>query len=213
MISFAANNPNFTKSIITGDETWCFQYDLKTKRQSATWKSPGELKVQKTRQAPSKIKAMLIAFYDSKGLVHYEFLPSGQTVTGAFYLEVLRRLVARIRRVRPEYKDPESWCLLHDNASSHNAIIGIVIVNHVNENSVSYCYISFIVNCNLGWNELNVFRTTLSNEEGTANATLSTYLEWKINRKSFDCSHLQVLSDVDDDWKERKKPINMPNIY
>ncbi|KAM0734110.1 Mariner Mos1 transposase [Formica fusca] len=117
------SNPNFTKSIITGDETWCFQYDPETKRQSATWKSPEEPKVQKTRQTPSKIKAMLIAFYNSKGLVLHEFLPSGQTVTGAFYLEVLRRLVARIRRVRPEYKDPESWCLLHDNAPSHNVII------------------------------------------------------------------------------------------
>lgn len=31
----ARNDPNFLKSIVTSDETWCFQYDPKTKRQSA----------------------------------------------------------------------------------------------------------------------------------------------------------------------------------
>ena len=29
----------------------------------------------------------------------------------------------RIRRIRPEYRDPESWSLLHDNAPSHTSII------------------------------------------------------------------------------------------
>ncbi|UYV70487.1 hypothetical protein LAZ67_7003294 [Cordylochernes scorpioides] len=35
IISAYENNSNFLKSIVTGDETWCFQYDPKTKRQSA----------------------------------------------------------------------------------------------------------------------------------------------------------------------------------
>ncbi|UYV73541.1 hypothetical protein LAZ67_10004049 [Cordylochernes scorpioides] len=35
IISAYENNSNFLKSIVTGDETWCFQYDQKTKRQSA----------------------------------------------------------------------------------------------------------------------------------------------------------------------------------
>jgi len=62
---------------------------------------------------------MLITFFDSKGIIHKEFVPSGQTVTGNYYLEVLKRLMARIHRIRPEYQDPESWSLLHDNAPSH----------------------------------------------------------------------------------------------
>jgi len=39
IVAAAENNPNFLKSIVTGDETWCFQYDPETKRQSAEWKS------------------------------------------------------------------------------------------------------------------------------------------------------------------------------
>lgn len=123
LVSTAENNRNFLKSIVTGDETWCFQYDPETKRQSAEWKSSGSPKSKKVRQAPSKIKTMLIVFYDSIGIVHHEFVPTGQTVNAAFYLEVLRRLLARIRRIRPQYRDPESWCLLHDNAPSHTAIL------------------------------------------------------------------------------------------
>jgi len=35
---------------------------------------------------------MLICFFDIKGLVHFEFLPQGQTLNQQFYLEVLERL-------------------------------------------------------------------------------------------------------------------------
>ncbi|UYV72323.1 hypothetical protein LAZ67_9002640 [Cordylochernes scorpioides] len=38
IISAYENYSNFLKSIVTGDETWCFQYDPKTKRQSAEWR-------------------------------------------------------------------------------------------------------------------------------------------------------------------------------
>jgi hypothetical protein len=35
---FAEGN-NFLDRIITGDESWCFQYDPETKRQSMQWKA------------------------------------------------------------------------------------------------------------------------------------------------------------------------------
>ena len=38
-----------------------------------------------------------------------------QTITGAYYLELLKCLMARIRRIRSNYRDPETWSLLHDN--------------------------------------------------------------------------------------------------
>jgi len=41
----------------------------------------------------SKVKTMLVCFYDSKGIIHYEFVPEGRTVTGSFYLNVLERLM------------------------------------------------------------------------------------------------------------------------
>lgn len=119
IISTAENNPDFLDSIITGDETWCFKYDPETKRQTAQWKSKGEPKPKKLRLQKSKIKTMLITFYDSKGIVHKEFVPEGQTITGEYYLEVLHRLWSRIVRVRPEYPEGKQLFLLHDNAPPH----------------------------------------------------------------------------------------------
>ena len=58
---------------------------------------------------------MLICFYDSKGIIHKEFVPTGQTVNAVFYVGVLKRLVSLIRRIRPEYREEGSGRLLHDN--------------------------------------------------------------------------------------------------
>ncbi len=123
---------------MTGDESWCFLYDLQTKRQSAAWLNSQALRLQKVRYQKSCVKTMLIAFFDSKGLIHHEYVPFGQTVNATFYLIVLKRLVALISRLRPEYREPGSWSLLHDNAKSHTAHIiqqyfaknQITVLNH-----------------------------------------------------------------------------------
>ncbi|KAG5329070.1 MOS1T transposase, partial [Acromyrmex heyeri] len=36
---------------------------------------------------------------------------------------LLKRLMGRIHRIRPEYRDPEDWSMLHDNAPSHTSLI------------------------------------------------------------------------------------------
>jgi hypothetical protein len=33
------HNADMSDSVITGDETWCFQYDTETKRQIMQWKT------------------------------------------------------------------------------------------------------------------------------------------------------------------------------
>jgi len=66
---------------------------------------------------------MLITFFDSKGIIYKEFVPSGQTITGEYYVTVLNRLISRICLIRPEYQDKSSWYLLHDNAPSQNSLI------------------------------------------------------------------------------------------
>ena len=79
-------------------------------------------KRQNIRFQKSKVKTMLVCFYDDKGIIHHEFVPEGQNVTGSFYLSVLEHLWKRIRRVRPEDSAPGSWFLLHDNPPVHRAV-------------------------------------------------------------------------------------------
>jgi len=45
---------------------------------------------------------MLLSFFDIRGIVHYEFVPNGQTVNQVHYLGVVERLRDKVRRKRPE---------------------------------------------------------------------------------------------------------------
>ena len=52
--------PDLLNSVITGNETWVFEYDPETKRQSRKWKSYGSSRPVKARTSKSKVKVMLI---------------------------------------------------------------------------------------------------------------------------------------------------------
>jgi len=81
------NDPDFLSKIITGDESWCYGYDPETKQQSSQWKSPSSPRPKKSKASQINVNAMLICFFDIKGLVHFEFVPQGQTVTSSFTLK------------------------------------------------------------------------------------------------------------------------------
>ncbi len=69
-----------------------------------------EPKPKKSRLEKSKVKTMLICFYDSKSIVHTEFVPSGQNVNAVLF-----------------------WRLLHDNAPSHRStlVADYLTKNHI----------------------------------------------------------------------------------
>jgi hypothetical protein len=56
-------------------------------------------------------------------MIHKEFVPKGQRVNSAFFVEVIGRLLKRISRVRSQFRAEGSWFLLHDNAPSHSALV------------------------------------------------------------------------------------------
>ena len=84
-IDMCHQDSSFLTTIVTGDETWCYQFDPETKRQSMAWCSPSSPRPTKSRLQKSKVKTMLIAFFDNDGIIHKEFVPPGQTVNAVFY--------------------------------------------------------------------------------------------------------------------------------
>ena len=56
---------------------------------------------KKAHMSQSKIKVMLVVFFDWKGIVHHEFVPRGQVVNKQLYQEILARLRDAVRRKRP----------------------------------------------------------------------------------------------------------------
>ena len=95
------------------------RYDPETKHQSSQWKYYPRPK--KAHQVLSKVKVMLIVFFDMEGIVHYEYIPQGQTVNQQFYLQVLNRLRLADSRKRPQKLAAWAWSLHHDNAPAHTA--------------------------------------------------------------------------------------------
>jgi len=112
-------DPDLMERVITGDESWFFQYDPETKRQSLEWRSKGSPRPKKARMSKSKLKCILVCFFDSVGIVHKKWLPAGQTVNQYYYKDILERLRKIVMRVRPNITT--NWILHHDNALAHAA--------------------------------------------------------------------------------------------
>ena len=89
--------PNWLKRVVTGDESWIFEYESLTKRPSLEWKSALSPRPKKAKVFKSNSKVMLIAFFDVQGIVHAEFLPQGQTINQHVYKNILRRLMRSVR--------------------------------------------------------------------------------------------------------------------
>ena len=65
---------------------------------------------------------MLCIWWDQKGLVYYELLKPGDSITGDRYRLQLIRLNCALREKRPEYEQRhDKVILLHDNARPHVA--------------------------------------------------------------------------------------------
>jgi hypothetical protein len=74
-------------------------------------------KPKMARQVKSKVKSMLINFFDVKEFVHKKFGLAGQTVKSAYHCDVLRRLHANVGRFCPEL-----W-RQRDNAPLHTSFL------------------------------------------------------------------------------------------
>jgi hypothetical protein len=68
----------------------------------------------------SRVKIMITVFFDSRDIVHKEFVPPEQTVNRAFYRDVLEWIQNRVQQVRTDIAD--NWVLHHHNAPAHTAL-------------------------------------------------------------------------------------------
>ena len=108
--------PNLLKRVVIGSESWIFEYDSLTKRQSLEWKSTLSPRPRKARVFKFKTKVMLIAFFDVHGIVLAEFLSQGQIINQHVYKNILQRLMRSVREKRRELWETRLWLLHHDDA-------------------------------------------------------------------------------------------------
>ena len=65
---------------------------------------------KKSRLQKSKVKTLLISFFDNKDSIHKDSVPACRTVNAAFYQAVLNRLLQRIRGFGQSCAGLENGC-------------------------------------------------------------------------------------------------------
>ena len=122
LLKIEADEDRFFDRIVIGDETWIYQYDSETKQQSKQWLPRGSSGPIKFKSERSVKKVMATVFWDSEGVVPIDFLEGKKTVTGAYYVEVLRKLRTKLAEKRPG-KLHRGIIFHHDNAPAHSSWI------------------------------------------------------------------------------------------
>lgn len=113
------NRKSFLHRIVTGDEKWIYFDNAKRKK---SWVDPGQPSTFTIKRNIHGMKALLCIWWDQKGVLYYELLKPGQTITAERYREQLMALNRSIKNKRPEWATRHGKVvLLHDNARPHVA--------------------------------------------------------------------------------------------
>jgi hypothetical protein len=120
MLECANGDPEFLKTVITGDETWMYGYDVETKVK-LQWKHSSSPRPQNAQWVRSKVKMLLTVFFDYNEIVYHSYVPEGQTINKEYYLEVIRHLRDAVRHKRLDLWASRNWQLHHDNAPAHSS--------------------------------------------------------------------------------------------
>ena len=123
IVELINSDPAVLDALVTCDESWIYSYDPETKKQSPKWKHAGSPRPKKARQSKSTHKLLMITFFDSSGMIYMHWVPTGQTVNTAYYVEGLREFRKRFRRKRPALFKLGQWHFHPDNAPVHNSIL------------------------------------------------------------------------------------------
>ncbi|CAO4387804.1 unnamed protein product [Caenorhabditis nigoni] len=110
-----SKNSGFFDSLVTSDEKW-IEYDNTVRKRQ--WLSTGEQAKTTPKPEIHGKKVMLCVWWNSKGLVYFEVLEKGQTVTADLYKRQLDQVQQSLRRLGV---DTSTTKFLHDNARPHVA--------------------------------------------------------------------------------------------
>ena len=105
-------NYQWLRNLITGDEKWVLYINYTHKRQ---WLSAGQTGAATSKTDPHSKKVMLSVWWGVKGIIHWELLPNGYTITADLYCQQLDRLAQKLKGKQ------DRIYFLHDNARPHVA--------------------------------------------------------------------------------------------
>lgn len=122
-------NEAILKRIITCDEKWIY---FDNTRRSGEWvdKDAQPSTVAKQRITPRKV--MIIVWWSMAGIIHYDFLQFGETVTAELYCRQLDACHEKLKQKHPALMNRNRPLLLHDNARPHVAKLTLQKLQELN---------------------------------------------------------------------------------
>ncbi|XP_011063839.1 PREDICTED: uncharacterized protein LOC105151695 isoform X2 [Acromyrmex echinatior] len=96
---FNPGRSNLVYNIVTGDETWIYSYEPKSKQQSTDWVLQNELKPTKVVRSRSVAKQMIACFFSYTGHVTTVALEDRRIVNTDWYTTIcLPEVINELRR-------------------------------------------------------------------------------------------------------------------
>lgn len=108
----------FLKNLITGDEKWVLYENPVCRKQ---YLSKGEKPLTTPRPLLHPKKALLCVWWDHIGIIHFELLKMGQTITADIYCQQLERLREVLKAKRSALVNRGRIVFHQDNARPHTA--------------------------------------------------------------------------------------------
>ena len=104
LIDFADQDRDELQRIVSGCESWCFQFNPEKKRQLNEFSSAEEHQVANVACQENA------DFFYATGTIQRKFVPGGTTVNNQYYLVLIERLYSRMGHVRNEKFETAVGC-------------------------------------------------------------------------------------------------------
>ena len=98
---FREEGNEFLQKVVAIDETWIRDFKPELKSHSSEWRGKGSPRPKKFKRAQSNVKQIIFA-YDCKGVIITDRVPSGTTLTAAYYCQFLLKLRRKMHANRPD---------------------------------------------------------------------------------------------------------------
>jgi histone-lysine N-methyltransferase SETMAR len=110
----------FLKNLITGDEKWIVYNNVNRKR---SWSKSGETSQRISKPDIHQKKVMLSIWWDYKGIIYFELLPSNKTIDSNVYCQQLSKLNDCLHQKRPNLVNRARVVFHHYNARPHTSLV------------------------------------------------------------------------------------------
>ena len=134
---FKRGKNDFPRRYITMDETLIHQYMPETNRSSAEWTAACKSRPTRPKIQQWAGKVMATAFWDAHRILFIDYLEKGKNINIDYYLALLDRLRAEIKKKRPHIK--KKRVLFHQgNAPCHKSMKTMVKLNELSFELLSH---------------------------------------------------------------------------